>query len=169
MSFLSSPTLADVDGDGKADILMGSGGYMVRAFRADGAQPLGWPKFTFGWIMGSPTAGDVDGDGKVEVVVATREGQLYVWDTPGTRQGNEPPLAGYGAGPAQYPEPEFRRFITCRAPDPLGRFRVAGRVVSNLRRRKQAASCGAQGLPYSNGAVARDGLKERKRRPRRRR
>jgi hypothetical protein len=26
--------------------------------------------------------GDVDGDGLLEVVVATREGSLFVWDTP---------------------------------------------------------------------------------------
>jgi hypothetical protein len=82
MSFLTSPVLADVDGDGRVDVLMGSGGYMLRAFRGDGAQPAGWPKFTFGWILASPAAGDVDGDGKVEVVAATREGNLYIWDTP---------------------------------------------------------------------------------------
>lgn len=82
MAFLTGPALADVDGDGKADVLMGSGGYMLRAFRSDGSQPAGWPKFTFGWILASPVAGDVDGDGKVEVVAATREGNLYVWDTP---------------------------------------------------------------------------------------
>jgi len=82
MSFLTSPALADVDGDEKADILMGSGGYMLRAYRSDGVMPVGWPKFTHGWILASPVAGDVDGDGRVEVIVNTREGQLYIWDTP---------------------------------------------------------------------------------------
>jgi len=96
MSFLTGPALADVDGDGKADVLMGSGGYMLRAFRSDGAQPTGWPKFTFGWILASPVAGDVDGDGRVEVVAATREGQLYVWDTPAAATEKSLPWPGMG-------------------------------------------------------------------------
>ena len=96
MSFLTGPALADVDGDGKADVLMGSGGYMVRAFRSDGSQPAGWPKFTFGWVLASPVAGDVDGDGKVEVVAATREGNLYVWDTPAAATESSLPWPGMG-------------------------------------------------------------------------
>jgi hypothetical protein len=82
MQFLSSPALADVDGDGVAEIVQGSGAYLLRAFRADGSTPAGFPKFTHGWIIASPTAGDVDGDGLVEVIAATREGRLFVWDTP---------------------------------------------------------------------------------------
>jgi hypothetical protein len=82
MQFLASPSIADVDGDGSADVIQGSGGYLVRAYRADGATPAGWPKFTHGWLISSPTPGDVDGDGDIEVVAATREGNLFVWDTP---------------------------------------------------------------------------------------
>ncbi|MFQ5740668.1 MAG: S8 family serine peptidase [Acidobacteriota bacterium] len=79
--FLSSPALADVDGDGRAEIVQGSGAYLLRAYREDGTEPADWPKFTHGWIIGSPTPGDVDGDGLIEWVAATREGRLYVWDT----------------------------------------------------------------------------------------
>ena len=96
MSFLTGPALADVDGDGKADIVMGSGSYLLRAFRSDGSQPTGWPKFTHGWILASPVAGDVDGDGKVEVVAATREGNLYIWDTPADATEAALPWPGMG-------------------------------------------------------------------------
>jgi len=96
MSFITSPALADVDGDRKADIVMGSGGYLLRAFRYTGAQPAGWPKFTFGWILASPVAGDVDGDGKIEIVAATREGRLYVWDTPAEATEASLPWPGMG-------------------------------------------------------------------------
>jgi hypothetical protein len=82
MQFLHSPAIADVDGDGLADVIQGSGGYLLRAFRSDVATPAGWPKFTHGWIVASPTPGDVDGDGLLEVVASTREGKLFVWDTP---------------------------------------------------------------------------------------
>jgi len=81
MQFLSSPALGDVDGDGAPEIVQGSGSYLLRAYRVDGSEPSGWPKFTHGWIIASPAVGDVDGDGLVEVVAATREGRLYVWDT----------------------------------------------------------------------------------------
>lgn len=96
MQFIGSPALADVDGDGVAEVLSGSGAYQVRAYRADGSQPAGWPKFTHGWHIASPTAGDVDGDGRVEIVAFTREGGFYVWDTPGVASEAALPWTGFG-------------------------------------------------------------------------
>jgi len=96
LMFLTSPALADVDGDGKAEILQGSGGYFLRAYQSDGNEPDGWPKFTHGWILATPAAGDVDGDGLIEVVATTREGQLYVWDTPAEATVSAIPWQGFG-------------------------------------------------------------------------
>jgi hypothetical protein len=96
MQFFGSPALADVDGDGVADAINGSGAYLVRAYRADGSVPPGFPKFTHGWHIASPTAGDVDGDGKIELVATTREGKLFVWDTPAPATAAALPWAGYG-------------------------------------------------------------------------
>ena len=53
MQFLGSPGIADVDGDGHADVIQGSGGVSGARLRADGAEPAGWPKFTHGWMIGS--------------------------------------------------------------------------------------------------------------------
>jgi hypothetical protein len=83
MQFLTSPSLADVSGDGVADVLNGSGNYLVRAYAADGSTPEGFPKFTHGWLIATPAVGDVDGDGLTEVIASTREGRLFVWNTPG--------------------------------------------------------------------------------------
>jgi Subtilase family/FG-GAP repeat len=96
MQFIGSPALADVDGDGVAETISGSGAYLVRAYRADGSQPAGWPKFTHGWHLSSATPGDVDGDGKVEIVATTRVGTLFIWDTPGIATEAALPWAGYG-------------------------------------------------------------------------
>jgi hypothetical protein len=82
MQFIGSPALADVDGDGIAEVLNGSGVYQVRAYSADGSMPAGWPKFTHNWHIATPAAGDVDGDGLTEVIAFTREGNLFVWNTP---------------------------------------------------------------------------------------
>jgi hypothetical protein len=96
MQFLSSPALADVDGDGAPEIVQGSASYLLRAYRADGSEPSGWPKFTHGWIIASPAVGDVDGDGFVEVVAATREGHLYIWDTGAPARAESIPWQRFG-------------------------------------------------------------------------
>lgn len=94
--FLSTPALADVDGDGQAEAVQGSGVYLLRAYRADGSTPADFPKFTHGWILASPSAGDLDGDGLVEVVAHTREGRLFVWDTPAPATEAALPWPGFG-------------------------------------------------------------------------
>ncbi|NNL66822.1 MAG: hypothetical protein HKP30_11300, partial [Myxococcales bacterium] len=111
MQFISSPGIADVTGDGVPEVVQGSGTYLVRAFEildeqaeADAAgvplgsavQPAGWPKLTMGWIISSPTAGDVDGDGLIEVVATTREGDLFIWDTPAPATVAAIPWQGFG-------------------------------------------------------------------------
>ncbi|HEX8074400.1 MAG TPA: S8 family serine peptidase [Thermoleophilaceae bacterium] len=78
----SAPAVGDVDGDGGSEVIAGSSGDVLHAFRADGSEPPGWPKDTGGWLLASPAVGDVDGDGRSEVVAVTRDGFLYVWDTP---------------------------------------------------------------------------------------
>jgi hypothetical protein len=96
MQFFTEPALADVDGDGRADVVQGSGGYQVRAYRSDGSLVEGWPKFTHGWLIGTPAVGDVDGDGLVEVVASTREGSIFVWDSPAPATASALPWPGFG-------------------------------------------------------------------------
>ena len=79
---LSGPVVADVDGDGSSEALFGSSGYLLHAFREDGSEPAGWPKQTGGWLLAAPAVGNVDRDRRLEVVAVSREGFLFVWDTP---------------------------------------------------------------------------------------
>lgn len=95
LQFLSSPTVADVSGDGRPEVVNGSGAYLVRAYDADGATPEGFPKFTHGWVLASPAVGDVDGDGRSELVAVTREGNLYVWNTFGIASEAAIPWQGF--------------------------------------------------------------------------
>ncbi len=84
--FLTNPVVADVNGDGHAEILAGSGGYLLHAVDAHGVAPAGWPKFTGGWIIASPAVGPLGR--RITVAVTTREGQLFVWrarSKPGSR------------------------------------------------------------------------------------
>ena len=77
--FFTNPTIADVDGDGRSEVLAGSGGYWVHGWRADGTEAKGFPKLTGGWVTASVAVGDMDGDGKLEYAVTTRNGWLFAW------------------------------------------------------------------------------------------
>src|SRR5207244_1005283 len=77
-----APAIADVGGDGKAEVIAGSSGDVLHAFREDGTEPPGWPKQTGNWLLASPAVGDIDGDGRLDVVVPSRDGWLFAWRTP---------------------------------------------------------------------------------------
>jgi len=79
LMLMAQPIAADVDGDGLDEVLMGSGGYLVHAFRGRGGEAEGFPKFTGGWIFSAPAVGDIDGDGSLDLVTVTREGYLFAW------------------------------------------------------------------------------------------
>ncbi|MEA2169468.1 MAG: hypothetical protein QOF76_2768 [Solirubrobacteraceae bacterium] len=98
--FIASPVLADLDGDGKQEIIAAAMDRHVYAWHADGSTVVGWPvlvvdrskvasidpmshavtfkagvgaDFDQGAIIDTPAVGDLDGDGKPEVVVGTNE------------------------------------------------------------------------------------------------
>lgn len=86
-TFFHNATVADLSGDGYPEVVLGTGGYYVRAVDACGREAPGFPKFTGGWIIPSVTMGDLDGDGSLEVVTGTRDGWLYAWHTEGREDG----------------------------------------------------------------------------------
>jgi hypothetical protein len=81
--FFMNYAIADIDGDGKANVISGDGGYFVWATNPDGTQAPGYPKWTQGWHISTPAVGDLDGDSHIDVVASTREGFLYAWASSG--------------------------------------------------------------------------------------
>ncbi|MCL5994589.1 MAG: FG-GAP-like repeat-containing protein [Chloroflexi bacterium] len=108
----SSPALGDIDGDGRLEIVVGTGtginngatGYKVYAFRGNGTALPGWPKTTMGNMPASPALADLTGDGKPEVIIGCgAEGDpypnppctlLYAWYSNGNS------VAGFPMSPA---------------------------------------------------------------------
>lgn len=65
----SSPAVGDLFRDGKLEIVVGTVGKQLWAFRADGTVLPGWPVTLTAEINSSPAIGDIDGDGYPEIVV----------------------------------------------------------------------------------------------------
>jgi hypothetical protein len=70
----TTPTLADLDDDGKLEVICGSSGYMY-ALRGNGASfGAGWPVDLSDATPTSTAVGDVDGDGSLEIAFFSRKG-----------------------------------------------------------------------------------------------
>lgn len=104
--FFASPVLADLDHDGRLDIIAAGMDSQVYVWRGDGTSLPGWPFLLWDAerpdddrgeeprqrqrIMGTPAVGDVNGDGVLDIVVGTNEqygdnGRVYVLDGRGSK------------------------------------------------------------------------------------
>ncbi|XXX73568.1 FG-GAP-like repeat-containing protein [Sorangium sp. So ce134] len=111
---LASPVLADLDGDGRLDVIQAAFDGKVYAFDADGGALRGWPVEVHyegplaaeparGRLIATPAVADFDGDGLPELLVGSSErlgdggeaGAVYVLDARGTAAPSGPVLAGW--------------------------------------------------------------------------
>lgn len=77
----SSPVVADINGDGAPDVVMGDENGQLSAFSGvDGTLLPGFPIQLSAEVKGTPALCDCDGDGKTEIVVAGWDKNVYVWD-----------------------------------------------------------------------------------------
>ncbi|MFQ6113084.1 MAG: FG-GAP-like repeat-containing protein, partial [bacterium] len=80
----SSPILADIDADGRPEILIGSKENKLLAFHHTGKSAAGFPLSTGKAINSTPVVADLDNDGDIDIAVASDDGFLYAWDLSGT-------------------------------------------------------------------------------------
>jgi MYXO-CTERM domain-containing protein len=130
----SSPKLADIDGDTVRDIVVATSDGTVHVIRSNGTPAPGWPQrvrrlpgldptdpfsyrgsaaFASGdidpdeqrsAILASPAIADLTGDGDLEIVVATEDGEVYVWSPDGTTEAGFPVACDPSLSPPADPD-----------------------------------------------------------------
>ncbi|MBI5838038.1 MAG: VCBS repeat-containing protein [Candidatus Eisenbacteria bacterium] len=81
-----SPALADLDGDGRLDIILGGSDARMHAIRHDGTECRGWPLVAGAPVTGSAAVADLDLDGHYEVVFPSNSNFLYCVSDSGTEK-----------------------------------------------------------------------------------
>jgi len=80
----SAPLIADIDGDGQKEILVGTAGAALMAWELDGSIVTGFPMLTLPTeIDCTITIADLDQDGDVEILVGGYDYRFHVVDMPG--------------------------------------------------------------------------------------
>jgi hypothetical protein len=99
-----SPAVADLDGDGLADIICPTNGGELHAWKGDGSVIAGFPYAAGAPISSCPAVGDIDDDGKLEIVFTTIDNKVHVVEETGATQPGFPfntiPTAGNSRSPS---------------------------------------------------------------------
>ncbi len=83
--YYASPLIADLDDDGKAEIIVGNlVQWHLEVYNAGGTRRAGWPRSLQAEVKAAAAAADLDGDGKLEVVVGDTRGYLHAFHHDGT-------------------------------------------------------------------------------------
>jgi len=95
-------SLADLDGDGKVELIGASNTFELYVFNSDGSLAPGWPKKIWGPFVNNFALGDIDEDGEAEIVTKGEgaQGGIHVYNYDGSEVANFPldvPLYG-GSG-----------------------------------------------------------------------
>lgn len=68
---VAGPTVADIDGDGHAEVIVGAYSHLLWVFEGDGSTRPGWPRNVWDGIGDAAAVGDLNGDGIAEIVVGS--------------------------------------------------------------------------------------------------
>ncbi|MDM7913636.1 MAG: VCBS repeat-containing protein, partial [Candidatus Eisenbacteria bacterium] len=99
---LSSPATADLDGDGRDEVVIGSDDDRLFVIQGDGTFFPGWPRVIPFGFRASPALGDLDGDGDLEIVIGHRTSagdlRLYALHHDGSMVSGWPVAQAAGGG-----------------------------------------------------------------------
>ncbi|EIE24136.1 integrin alpha N-terminal domain-containing protein [Coccomyxa subellipsoidea C-169] len=79
----ASPTLADINGDGKLEIIIGTNMGFVYVLDCEGRTVEGWP-LQMGAVQAQVAVADINGDGALEIVAADARGNVAAFSADGS-------------------------------------------------------------------------------------
>jgi outer membrane protein assembly factor BamB len=79
----SSPALADLDSDGRVEIIVGDDAGFLHVFTLDGSELPGFPRLAGDRVESSPAIVDLDGDNVLDIIVGAADGYVYAWNAVG--------------------------------------------------------------------------------------
>jgi WD40 repeat protein len=82
-SIEASPAIADLDGDGRLDIAVGSWDGNMYVWDDTGRLLPGWPVRVEDQIISSAALVDLNADNRPDIVVGSKDGRLYGWTAAG--------------------------------------------------------------------------------------
>jgi hypothetical protein len=91
----SSPSLADVDRDGRLEIVVGARNGTLHVLRRDGTYLPGWPVNAGYSLQSSPTLVNLDGDPQLEIIVGLNDSKVSVYKVDGTLMPGWPQTTSY--------------------------------------------------------------------------
>jgi hypothetical protein len=68
---VAAPTIADLDGDGRGEVIVGSYSHLIWVWDGSGRALPGWPRDVWDGVASSAAVGDLDGDGVPEIVIGS--------------------------------------------------------------------------------------------------
>lgn len=75
---IQSPAMADIDSDGKDELIIPTQDMKLYVFNEDGSDVTGWPRNLTSFAGGGVAIGDIDDNGDLEIIVGTRNtGETY--------------------------------------------------------------------------------------------
>src|SRR6185295_9002858 len=80
----ATPAVADLDGNGVLEILIGAEDRKLYGFHADGTPVSGFPIEIGAEVRSTPAVWDLDRDGATDIVVAGWDGAVHAWRYPGS-------------------------------------------------------------------------------------
>jgi len=75
----SSPAIADLDGEGDMEIIVGSNDGKLYIFNSTGQ--VEWSYQAGGAVYSSPAIADINNDGNLEIIVGSEDGKIYAFGT----------------------------------------------------------------------------------------
>ncbi|HEU4724212.1 MAG TPA: FG-GAP-like repeat-containing protein, partial [Candidatus Eisenbacteria bacterium] len=105
---ISSPAIADLDGDNVREIVFGTSGARVYVMHHDGVL-AGWPFLATGAFSSSPAIGDIVPGGNREIVVTSTADSVYVLTAGGARAPGWPRLLESTTGNGRAPSVALAR------------------------------------------------------------